>query len=457
MSTRAKVTMIVLLTVCMLALVSMGASAATKTATVNVKCTTGKPVPVSLTMDEVRNVIGVDFAANWDSLKVVDESGEPVPFQLDDVDLSGSVSRRDEIAFLATGPVKITVSDGAADKASFPAAFGTKTDDDGNTIIFSFDGTIEAKIGKYGTVDINRYKGEEHKYAKDLGMIRYAGFPYSTYWFDKNLDRHEEKTTFEEPVRTVKAAVLASGPARITAVAQTASDLFPGLRQNLTVSIYKTGEIRVANSIVTAGYSDLSKLFTMCGGVMADVEDAQHILPVFRWIDWAEELNMSPEEYWGQLGMIAKVDGAPYIAFADSRGPKPAWWGASYLFCSAERWRTNYSPKLGVGLAEALMELPEVPTDLADKIRAEGWHLEGEWRTGYFRWVPTEMVDVRQKNGIAVNITPDMAEGDWPLHAIPGYSMEHLNYYLLYEATDRAAAIRYLEARYQELGSVAVQ
>jgi len=37
----------------------------------DVKCTTGKPVPVSLTMDEVREAIGVDFPTNWDSLVVL--------------------------------------------------------------------------------------------------------------------------------------------------------------------------------------------------------------------------------------------------------------------------------------------------------------------------------------------------------------------------------------------------
>ena len=88
-----------------------GASAATKSAVIDVKSVTGVPVPVSFTMNQIREAIGVDFAANWDSLRVEDSAGNLIPFQLDDVDLSGSVSRVDELAFLAAGPVKIVVSD----------------------------------------------------------------------------------------------------------------------------------------------------------------------------------------------------------------------------------------------------------------------------------------------------------------------------------------------------------
>ena len=302
-----------------------GASAATKSAVIDVKSVTGVPVPVSFTMNQIREAIGVDFAANWDSLRVQDSAGNLIPFQLDDVDLSGGVSRGDELAFLATGPVKIVVSDESPEsKPSFDAAFEVEPAETGGFVVRALDGLLTASVSKYATVDLISFKGVEHKYARDIGMIRYAGFPYSTYWYDENLDRHEEKTTFEEPIRIVKSAALPGGPVRATVVAQTASDLFPGLRQSIVVSIYKTGEVRVNNRLVTAGYSDLTKLFTMCGGVMGDVEDARHILPVFRWTDWADELGISSEEYWAGLGVITRVDGQPYITFADARGPKPA-------------------------------------------------------------------------------------------------------------------------------------
>jgi len=327
----------------------------------------------------------------------------------------------------------------------------------GGFVVRALDGLLTASVSKYATVDLISFKGVEHKYARDIGMIRYAGFPYSTYWYDENLDRHEEKTTFEEPIRIVKSAALPGGPVRATVVAQTASDLFPGLRQSIVVSIYKTGEVRVNNRLVTAGYSDLTKLFTMCGGVMGDVEDARHILPVFRWTDWADELGISSEEYWAGLGVITRVDGQPYITFADARGPKPAWWGASYLFCSPERWRTNFSAGLKLGVAECLMDVPELPADLVDKLKMDHWHLEGEWRTGPFRWIASEIVDFRAKSGIKVDIMPDMNEGNWPVHMIPGDTVERVNYYLLYEASDAPSAIRYLENRYAELAGVVIK
>ena len=459
MKVRTRFAVAALIMAALLAISSTGALAATKSVVVDVKCTTGKPVPVSLTMDEVREAIGVDFPTNWDSLVVLDEEGELVPFQLDDVDMSGTVSRYDELAFLAKGPVTIVVSDEAPEaKPVFEAAFGVSKVDEDNTIIESLDGLFKVKVGKYGTLDIIEYRGKEYKYARDIGMIRYSGFPYSTWWYDENYDRHEEKTTFEEPLRRMKFGILEAGPARITVVAHNASDLFPGMRQEMVASIYATGEIRVNNRVLSAGYADLTKLFTMCGGVMADVEDARHILPVFRWIDWADELKMTAEEYWAEQEVLTQVDGAPYIAFADSRGPKPAWWGASYLFCSPERWRTNFSAGEGMGVAECLIAVPEVAEDLEGKINMEHWHLEGEWRTGYFRWIADEIFGLRQKNEIPIDIENlEDKGGNWPLHMIPGDVFEHLNFYLLYDADSVDSTVRYLEARYAELDGVEVK
>ena len=459
MKVRTRFAVAALIMAALLAISSTGALAATKSVVVDVKCTTGKPVPVSLTMDEVREAIGVDFPTNWDSLVVLDEEGELVPFQLDDVDMSGTVSRYDELAFLAKGPVTIVVSDEAPEaKPVFEAAFGVSKVDEDNTIIESLDGLFKVKVGKYGTLDIIEYRGKEYKYARDICMIRYSGFPFSTWWYDENYDRHEEKTTFEEPLRRVKFGILEAGPARITVVAHNASDLFPGMRQEMVASIYATGEIRVNNRVLSAGYADLTKLFTMCGGVMADVEDARHILPVFRWIDWADELKMTAEEYWAEQGVLTQVDGAPYIAFADSRGPKPAWWGASYLFCSPERWRTNFSAGEGMGVAECLIAVPEVAEDLEGKINMEHWHLEGEWRTGYFRWIADEIFGLRQKNEIPIDIENlEDKGGNWPLHMIPGDVFEHLNFYLLYDADSVDSTVRYLEARYAELDGVEVK
>ena len=377
MRTRTKGFLLALTVAIVVIAMATGASAATKSAVIDVQSVTGVPVPVSFTMNQVREAIGVDFAANWDSLRVEDSAGNLIPFQLDDVDLSGGVSRVDELAFLAAGPVKIVVSDEAPEsKPSFDSAFEVAPAEKGGFVIRALDGLLIANVSQYATVDLVSFKGVEHKYARDIGMIRYAGFPYSTYWYDENLDRHEEKTTFEEPVRIVKYGALPAGAVRATVVAQTASDLFPWLRQSRVVSIYKTVEVRVNNRLVTAGYSDLTKLFTMCGGVMGDVEDARHILPVFRWTDWADELGMTSEEYWAELGAITRVDGQPYITFADSRGPKPAWWGASY--CSA-------ALSGGAPTSRRLSEQAWLNASWTCRRYPPTWSISSRWITGILR------------------------------------------------------------------------
>lgn len=432
------------------------ASGAERQVVVSVSTATGRPVPVSLTMDEVRDAIGTDFPAKWESLRVLDGSGREVPYQIDDVDLSGTVSRYDQLAFLASGDVRIRVSDQAGSAPDYPASFRFSPGPEDSVLVETVDGQLAAAVSRFGTVDITRYAGREGRYVKDIGMVRYAGFPYSTYWVDQNLDRHEEKTTFEEPLRVVRRKVLETAVVRATVVATLASDLFPGLTQQVVVAIYRNGEICLENSVTSRGYADLTKLEFMANAVMADAPDARHVLPVFRWLDWADELGISVAEYWRQRDAIVDVGGKPYIAFRDARGPQPLWWGASYIFSSPEQWRTNYSQGLGVGVAELLMEPPDIPAELVERLKSEQWQLEGEWRTGYFRWIPTEALGVREANGIPYpkDLNPDMAEGDWSLHLIPGSQYGHSFFYVLYAAPTLADAVQYLDARYGDLASV---
>lgn len=437
----------------------IGASAAERQVTVSVPTATGRPVPVSLTMDQVREAIGTDFPARWESLRVLDGAGREVPYQIDDIDLSGTVSRFDQLAFLASGDVQIRVSDQPGQAPSYPASFRFSPGPDDSVLVESVDGQLAATVTRFGTVDITRFAGRDGRYVRDIGMIRYAGYPYSTYWVDQNLDRHEEKTTFEEPLRVVRRQVLPTAVVRATVVATLASDLFPGLTQRVVVSLYRNGEVRLENSVTSRGYADLTKLEFMVNAVMADAPDARHVLPVFRWLDWADELGISVVEFWRQRDAVVEVGGKPYIAFRDVRGPQPPWWGASYIFASPERWRTNYSQSLGMGVAEVLVAPPEVPTDFIERLKSEQWQLEGEWRTGYFRWIATEILAVRDANGIPYpeGINPDMAEGDWPLHMIPGSQYGHQFYYVLYTAPSLAEAVQYLEARYGDLTGVRIR
>ncbi len=111
-----------------------------------------------------------------------------------------------------------------------------------------------------------------------------------------------------------------------------------------------------------------------------------------------------------------------------------------------------------MGVAECLIAVPEVAEDLEGKINMEHWHLEGEWRTGYFRWIADEIFGLRQKNEIPIDIENlEDKGGNWPLHMIPGDVFEHLNFYLLYDADSVDSTVRYLEARYAELDGVEVK
>jgi len=453
---RSSVRWVVVVCVAALLLGTVAASAAERQVTVKVPTVTGKPVPVSLVMNDVREAIGTDFPTRWETLRVLDSAGRELPYQIDDIDLSGTISRYDQLAFLATGDVRIVVSDQPGQAPSYPAAFRFSPGPDDSVLVESVDGQLAATVTRYGTVDITRFAGRDGRYVKDIGMLRYAGFPYSTYWVDQNLDRHEEKTTFEEPLRVVRREVLPTAVVRATMVATLASDLFPGLTQQVVVSLYKNGEVRLENMVTSRGYADLTKLEFMVNAVMGDAPDARHVLPVFRWLDWADEMGITVEEYWRQRDALVEVDGRPYIAFRDIRGPQPLWWGASYIFASPERWRTNYSESLGIGVAEMLVAPPEVPEDFVERLKSEQWQLEGEWRTGYFRWMPAEMVSIRDNHGIPYpeDLNLDMADGDWPLHMIPGDQYGHQFYYVPYTAPTLAEAVKYLEARYGELTGV---
>ncbi|MBE3576979.1 MAG: hypothetical protein IMX00_04740 [Limnochordales bacterium] len=440
----------------------LGASAVTVSAeersfAVDVKSVSGQPVPVAIPLGDVRDQLDKDFFVNWDTLRVIDAAGKEIPFQIDDVDLNGELSRADEIAFIASGPVTIKVTDDEwADVPQYPAAFTVESGQDGEFRILSQDGGMAAEVTRFGTVNVTRFAGVEQTYIKDLGLVRFAGFPQSRYWSGGSLGPHEERTTLEEPLRIVQGRVLKPGPARVAVVQQYASDLFPGLRVGVVIAIYATGDIRVRTTASIKAYTDFTKLGTIVNAVMADAKDARHVLVPFRWLDFAEEEGKTSVEYYREKGAVVEVDGKPYIAFADTRGPQPPFWGASYIFASVEKWRTNYSASQGMGVAEIIVNPPALPEGLADKIKGLGWQLESEWRTIYFRWVAQEIVQRRLDNGIKVELEPDMEKGNWALHAEPGDTFVWDQWYTIYKAQDLENAIRWLEKRSVELGPVAV-
>jgi len=432
------------------------ASAQTRELVVQAPSLTGKPVPVSITLDDIRRAVGLTFSIDWNSVRVYDADGNLIPFQIDDVDLSGGISRDDQLAFVTSGLARVEVAQVATEELpTFENAFAVSETEEG-WLIQSRDGQHAVEVTKLGGVNVIRYNGVERSFARDLGFLRYAGFPYSTYWVNGDLKAHEEKTTLEEPMRVRNVVILENSPVRATIVVQRASDLFPGLRQDAVISLYTTGEILVDQVVTSAGYADLTKLETLANGILAGASDARHILPVFRWLEWADELGITPAEYWAERGVLTQVDGAAYVTFENISGPAPLWWGASYIFASPERWRTNFSAELGLGMAEMLVNVPEIATDLRERLEGPQWQLEGEWRNGYFRWIAEEVVKYRAEKGIEVGFGTDMQADDWALHLIPGDTVEFVNYYAPYEASSVAGAIQYLEARYQELTGVSV-
>ena len=180
-------------------------------------------------------------------------------------------------------------------------------------------------------------------------------------------------------------------------------------------------------------------------------------MPVFRWLEWADELGVDPAEYWAERGVLTQVGDEAYVAFDNIGGPAPLWWGASYIFASPERWRTNHSASLGLGMAELLVNVPEIATDLRERLEGPQWQLEGEWRNGFFRWIPEEVIKSNEAKGIELDFGSDMEADDWPLHLIPGDTVRFVNYYAPYHASGVADAVEYLENRYQELTEVLVE
>lgn len=450
-------TSLVIVALAVLALAVGVASAQTRDLIVQAPATTGKPVPVSLSLDEIRRAVGIAFPIDWESLRVYDAEGNLIPFQIDDVDLSGALSRDDQLAFVTSGSARIQVAQVATEGLpTFENAF-TVTETEDGWLIESNDGLIAAEVTKLGGVNLVRFDGEERAYARDLGFLRYAGFPYSTYWVNGDLKGHEEKTTIEEPMRVRNVVILDASPVRATVVVQRASDLFPGLRQDAVIGIYTTGEIVVDQVITSAGYADLTKLETIANAILAGAPDARHVLPVFRWLEWADELDVTPAEYWAERGVLTQVGDQAYVAFNDIGGPAPLWWGASYIFASPERWRTNHSAEWGLGMAEMLVNVPDIAEDLRERLEGPQWQLEGEWRNGYFRWIPEEVITSRAQKGIELDFGYDMEADDWALHLIPGDTVQFVNYYAPYRAADVAEAIQYLESRYQELTGVQVE
>ena len=425
------------------------AMAETRSLTVEVNKQTDRPVPVSVDLLTLRNEIGAEFEMNWDSLRVL-INGEEVPYQIDDTDLNERLSAGDELAFLATGPAEIQLSDEAMDAPSYDAALSVSGEDP--TVISSnlADG-FEVEVPATGLPSITGFGGTDELLVDELGILRFSGYPESTYWANEELGPHEEYTTLEEGgMRHIQTQILPAGPARVTVVSEYASDRFVGLNQRVVARVYATGDVDVSNDVTFRGYADMMKVQNMATRVVSQADpEALHLMPVFRKLIWADQLETTPEAYFAERDAVTTVDGTPYLAFRADNNLSPLYWGATYIFASPEAWRADYSPTLGLAVAEISPETPEIAEGNDAFLSGDTWVFESqEFRTGVFKWTADEFATY----DATADVTPSA-----PNHYLPGDTLDFRHTYSVYEADSEEAAIGWAADRQVEIASVALQ
>ncbi len=425
------------------------AAAETRSITVGVESLTGRPVPVSFDLLTLRDAFGAEFPMDWSSLKVT-VGGEEVPYQIDDVDLNGRISAGDQVGFLAAGPAVIEISDAPGDGADYPSAF-TLSGDDPVVIASTVTPGFVVEVPAHGLSRIVGLGGTQELLANEIGILRFSGFPESTYWANGQLGPHEEYTNLEAGgMRHVGTTVLDAGPARVTVVAEYASDRFVGLRQRLVTHVYASGDVEVVNSVSFGGYSDMMKLQSMATAVMSQADlESLHLMPVFRRLLWSDQLGGTALDYFSERNATTTVDGAPYLSFRADDNLSPLYWGATYIFASAEPWRANYSPSLGLGVAELAHATPTIADDYDEWLSGDTWVFESqEFRTGVFKWTADEFGTYES----TANITPSEAN-----HYLPGDTATFHVTYSAFEAATAEDAIRYARDRQAELASVSLE
>lgn len=395
-------------------------------------------VPVVIRMADLLALVPEDFEPVWDSLKVRFE-GKEVPHQIEDVDGNKKISAQDFLVFVAKGKGEIVIPDQPLEKTSYTPAFEVIETDSGWKVVSK---DVEATVNRYGLVKVTRYRDITATIVDEVGIARVSGWPESTFYVDGRLGNHHEETS--GAFRIVSVRVLTPGPVAVGVVATLASERFKGLVQNLVVHIFANGDILLDNVFKFENYADLMKLQTMVTRPLATAfEDTLHVLPVFRRLIWADQLGITPYEYWLQRNAVVWVDRLPYIVFPATNSMKPLWWGATYIFASMERWRTNYSPKAKIGVAEILPENPLIPADYKKWLDGDTWVYESlEFRDGVFKWMPSEFEIYPSTKGIYSQKVEDM-----PNRYKYGDVVRHLRLFTVYSAEDVESAIRFLERK----------
>ncbi len=420
-------------------LLAGSALAETRSVTVSV---TGDNVPVVLDLLTVRNAIGADFSFDWENLRV-SVDGQEVPHQIDDTDLNERVSAGDQLAFVASGDAVITVSDTALDPVSHEPALSV----DGMQISSLTGNGFTVEISAEGLARISGFGDVQETLAAELGILRFSGYPESTWWADEQYGPHEEYTTLEAGgARHVQTTILPAGPVRVTVVSDYASDRFVGLRQRVVTSVFAGGDVDVQSTVTFGGYSDMMKLQHMATNVLSQADpEAQHVLPVFRRLLWVDQLGVTAEDYFTEREAV--TDGV--VSFNSNDNLSPLYWGAAYIFASAEPWRAAYSDSLGIAVIETAHETPAIADDYDEWLSGNTWVFESqEFRTGVFKWTADEFG--------AYDATKDITLNE-PNHYLPGTVIEFHMLYSVRDADSVADAAAQAAALADSLGSVSLQ
>lgn len=447
-----------LLVMIILSVVIVSSFAATKAIRIDVTDTTGVPVPVTMTMFQVRNLVGVTFPANWESLKVY-QNGKEVPYQIDDIDMNGHVSGPDILAFCVTGPATIKVSDDVSITAPhYPNLFKVSKNGMGGYAVTTADENLMAVVTDHGLVSITKFGKVSGDIVNQIGIARINGFPKSTYWANGKVGGNAEQTS--NAFKVVYMKILEKSPIRLTILTKLEAMPFVGLYQDMITSIYPNGDVLVNTTFDFASYADLMKLQVMITHPLSSLEnanDAVHMLPVFRRLVWADQQGISPLEYWLQRNAVMYVNNKPYAVFPFNNNMKPPYWGATYIFASEENWRSNFSQNLGLGVAEILPHTASLYDDYSKWMKGNTWVYESqEFRDGQFEWTPGEFY----ANPITESIlnpcnTPQLV-AKLAIHYIPGDQVNFVRLYSVYNAKNITSAIRYLVQRTAEFRSIKI-
>ncbi|MGB9614675.1 MAG: hypothetical protein ACPL3B_04160 [Fervidobacterium sp.] len=289
----------------------------------------------------------------------------------------------------------------------------------------------------------------------EIGIARIAGWSRSTYYVNGDIvSQHDEETT--GGLRLVDIKVFDPGPVAVGVKALLQSDKFFGLFQDLLIYVFRNGDIYVDNSFLFHNYADIMKLQTMLTKPLIPAfDDTVHILPVFRRLAWADQLGITPYEYWFERDAITIVNNIPYIVFPAEQSMKPLFWGATYIFASAERWRTKFSPKGKTGIAEIFPKVPVIIADYKKWLEGDTWVYESlEFRTGIFKWVADEF----NAYPATENVYPVWGTNKeaMPNRYKAGDKVEHTMLYSLYNAESIQDAIKFVEQKSASFRTVKV-